>query len=71
MTNRNMKKIIRISSENKNNKTVQKTDVFLKQKGSDRESKKKRTKKEYKDEKKDIRIEGHLGLKIFPENLTT
>ena len=45
MTNINMKKIIRISSENKNNKTVQKTDVFLKQEGSDRESKKNRTNK--------------------------
>ena len=45
MTNRNMKKIIRISSENKNNETVQKTVVFLKEKGSDRESKKERTNK--------------------------
>ena len=45
MTNRNMKKIIRISSENKNNETVQKTVVFLKQEGSDRESNKNRTNK--------------------------
>ena len=45
MTNINMKKIIKISSENEYNKTVQKTVVFLKQEGSDRESKKKRTNK--------------------------
>ena len=45
MTNINMKKIIRISSINKNNKTVQKTVVFLKQKGSDRETKNERTNK--------------------------
>ena len=45
MTNINMKKIIRISSENKNNKTVQKIVVFLEQKGSDRESNKNRTNK--------------------------
>ena len=52
MTNRNIKKIIRISSENKNNKTVQKTVVFLEQKGSDRESKKKRRMKLIKGRKK-------------------
>ena len=45
MTNINMKQIIRISSKNKYDKTVQKTDVFLKQKGSNRESKKNRTMK--------------------------